>query len=91
MGLGDFVKELPKIFLNVAKEHGPFIGITIIFFVFLGSLVIYLIRTTIRTYKDEINRLAGERNKLLDYLLVERKSSSSRSNSAAPEGEATNE
>lgn len=73
--MGDLPKELSKIFLEIAKEYGAFIGLAVMVIVFFSFLIVYLMRTTIKTFKDEVKRLAEERNRLLDHLLNSRISS----------------
>ncbi len=73
--MGEILKQLPQIFIDVAKEHGEFIGLSVVVLLFFGWLTVSLIRKIIKTKNDEIERLVAIRDRLLDEVLDKRVSS----------------
>lgn len=67
-----FWAELAKIFLDIAREQGAFVALTVIIFIFFGWLLVWLIKYILKSKEVEIDRIAEERDKLQDILFRHR-------------------
>jgi hypothetical protein len=67
--------KLLEVLIQAAEKHGVIAIFVFLVFVLMAGLIVYLMRATIKTKDEEIERLVAERNKLQDIILEERKSS----------------
>ena len=59
-------------FLRIAKIHGPFVAFAVIIVFVQILIMVWLIKQTIISRDEEIERLVKERNKLQDIILKNR-------------------
>ncbi len=64
-----------ELLIEGAEKFGIFAIFVFLVFTFLVFLVVYLLRSTLKTKDQEIERVVKERNKLQDLVLKKRKSS----------------
>jgi cbb3-type cytochrome oxidase subunit 3 len=65
-------ESLVDVFLEVAKEHGAFVALTIIVLLVSWGTVYWALRQVIKSKNAEIERLVQDRNKLQDIILNRR-------------------
>lgn len=64
-----------ELLIEGAEKHGVIAVYVFIVFAFMAYLIIKLVRITLKTKDEEIERLVEERNKFQEIVLKERKSS----------------
>lgn len=75
LGNTTLAEQIVESFVHVLEEQGLFVAVTALLIVATVVLCGYLIRITIRSKDEEIERIVDEKNKLLDRFLNDRPSS----------------